>query len=255
MDGTVPHRLVSLVPSLTETLFDLGAGGRVVGVTDWCGPALPDGERPESVGGVQDPDLRALRRLRPDLVLASREENRREDVQALIEAGVQVLVVHPTDPATAAEAVDTIGRALGLERRGRELADGILAAVEQLAADPVPPLRAVVPIWRDPWITVGPGSYGHAALAAAGFAVVGAAGDGPYPPLELDRAQGAEVVLLLDEPFDFHGAAGDDLVARLTDRQGRSPRAERVDGRWVAWYGSGSGRRLHRLAALRRTRT
>jgi ABC-type Fe3+-hydroxamate transport system substrate-binding protein len=255
MDGTVPHRVVSLVPSLTETLFDLGAGDRVVGVTDWCGPALPAGARPESVGGVQDPDLQALRRLKPDLVVASREENRREDVQALTEAGIPVLVVHPTDPATAAEAVDAIGRAVGLRRRAREIAGDILDAVDKLAADPVPPLRAVVPIWRDPWITVGPGSYGHAALAAAGFDVVGAAGEGPYPPLELDRAQGAQLVLLLDEPFDFHGAAGDDLVARLTGSDGRSPRALRVDGRWVAWYGSRSGRRLHRLARLRRTRS
>lgn len=249
-----PNRVVSLVPSLTETLFDLGAGERVVGVTDWCGPALPHGARPTAVGGVQDPDLDALRQLRPDLVVACREENRRQDVEALTAAGIPVLVVHPTDPVTAAEAIRALGDALGLQRRARELADEVLAAVNHLAADPVPPTAAVVPIWRDPWITVGPGSYGHAVLGAAGFEVVGGVGDGPYPELDLRAARGAEVALLLDEPFDFHGAHGDELVALLAGTGGRGPRAVRVDGRWVAWYGSRSGRRLHRLARLRRTR-
>ena len=253
MDSSRPRRIVSLVPSLTETLYDLGAGERLVGITDWCGPALPPGEDPVRVGGVQDPDLAVVAALNPDLVLACREENRREDVEALQAADIAVVVVHPTDVPSAAEAVRTVGKAVGATARAGALAAEILATYDRTAAAALAPLPAVVPIWRDPWITLGRGSYGAAVLGAAGFAVVGAAGDGPYPPLDLDAAGAARIALLLDEPFDFHAEAGDDLTARLTRDDGRGPAAVRVDGRWVAWYGSRSGRRLEQLARLRRT--
>lgn len=253
MNGPTPLRIVSLVPSLTETLFDLGLIDRVVGVTRWCGPALPPGVHPPQVGGVQDPDLEIVAGLQPDLVLACREENRREDVEALQSAGIEVVVVHPTDVLGAAEVVRTLGRATGQRRRADFLVGAILSAVDVVAADRVPTLPAVVPIWRDPWITLGPGSYGGAVLEAAGFEVLGVAGEGPYPPLDLDAAASAVIALLLDEPFDFHGVAGDDLLARLAEGRPRSPAAARVDGRWVAWYGSRSGRRLEQLARLRRT--
>jgi len=247
-----PRRIASLVPSLTQTLFDLGAGDRVVAVSDWCGPALPAGAEPVRVGGVRDPDLDRLLAPKPDLVLLGREENRREDAEAIAAAGARVLVVQPTDLPTAAAAVAEIGRAVGLAEAGARLASAIEQQRSGVLASRGAPVTAVYPIWNDPWMTVGPGSYSAAILADAGASLVGADGEVPYPALDLGAARraGPCVLLLPDEPCDFHGPPGDEAIAALTPPTGPAPAAVRVDGRWAAWYGSRSGRHLERLAGL-----
>ncbi len=253
MPDPAPVRVVSLVPSLTESLFDLGAGEAVAGVTDWCTPALPPGVERPRVGGVRDPRVADIVALGADLVVASREENRREDVEALQDRGVDVLVLDPRSLSGAADAVRSLGRAVGRARAAERHAAGIeqaraAASRARAGREPVPVLY---PIWREPWITAGPGSYAADVIAAAGGALVGAAGDGRYPPLDLDAAAGqAGVLLLPDEPFDFHGEAGAAVVAELARRGSPSWHPVEVDGRLAAWYGTRSGRRLDALARI-----
>jgi ABC-type Fe3+-hydroxamate transport system substrate-binding protein len=252
--GCGATRLISLVPSLTECLFDLGAGDRVVGVTDWCAPALPPGADPPRVGGVRDPRLDDLRQHRPDLVLACVEENRREDVEALRADGIPVFVVHPTDLPTTAAMVRDLGRLLGVSAAGesaaRDLEDRRRAVADRRRGETS--VRVVYPVWHRPWMTIGAGTYAAALLADAGAVVVGAAGDGAYPPLDLDAAAAAhpDVLLLPDEPADFHGTPGKRLAAELARRCPRTVRTVEVDGRLAVWYGTRSGRRLERLAEL-----
>src|SRR3954469_128145 len=141
--GPPPRRVVSLVPSLPEAIAATDAA-LLAGGTDWCThPADLDLPR---VGGTKWPDLDRVRALAPDLVVANAEENRAEDVAALRAAGIRVWV---TAPATVAAALDSLGRLCAvLGRPG----PAWLGAGRTAWADPprVPPVRAVVPIWRRP---------------------------------------------------------------------------------------------------------
>src|SRR5688572_16861387 len=92
---TAPQRIVSLVPSVTESLFDLSLGSRVVGRTDYCVYPVGQVERIPTVGGTKNPDIDKIIALKPDLVMANREENRKEDVKALQAAGIPVWVTFP----------------------------------------------------------------------------------------------------------------------------------------------------------------
>ena len=249
-----PRRIGSLVPSLTETLVDLGVGDRLVAVTDWCGPALPDGLDPPRIGGVRDPDLEQLQDARPDVVFLGREENRREDWITLHEAGIRMVVVHSTDVISASRCVWNIGTTVGRNSAGKLLRNSIMVRRDKVLAAAGNPITAVYPIWNDPWMTVGEGSYAAAILEDAGVELVGGTSEAPYPTLDLDAARdaGPRIILLPDEPFDFQGPAGDELVARLTPAAGPPPVAIQVDGRLAAWYGSRSGQRLAQLAGILR---
>ncbi|MEM1335272.1 MAG: helical backbone metal receptor, partial [Actinomycetota bacterium] len=144
-------RVVSLVPSATETLLSLGAN--VVGCTRFCEqPHIP------SVGGTKNPDVAAIVESAPDLVVLDREENRREDHDALVDAGLDVFVSSVT---TVADGVAVVGRLAELV--GVPAPSGI--EPELIVAGPPAPaerslLRAFVPIWRRPWMTIGAGTYG-----------------------------------------------------------------------------------------------
>lgn len=249
-----PARIISLVPSLTETLFDLGAGDRVVGVTDWCSPALPEGADPVRVGGVCNPRIERMLDLEPDLVLVGKEENSLDDVLRLEAEGIPVFATHPSDVADAARTVRNVGRLLGLEEVASKLASDIERDLESVRARNAdePTVATVLPIWKDPWRTVGPGSYPESVVTEAGAKLVGLENFASYPGLCLERAANARpgLVLLPDEPYDFHGPAGRELVCALARRCDVLPRAARVDGRMVAWYGSRSGRRLTELAGI-----
>jgi len=251
-----PRRIACLVPSLTETLVDLGVGELLVAVSDYCGPALPDGLDPPRIGGVRDPDLQQLQATRPDLVVLSWEENRREDWITLYKASVRMLVVHATHVMSAARCVGNLGTTVGRNAEGNRLRAAIEARRAEVLSAAGDPVKAVYPIWDDPWMTVGEGSYAAAILEDAGVELVGQASEEPYPALDLDAAREArpEIVLLPDEPQDFHGPSGDELMRAIAPATGPHPKALRLDGRLAAWYGSRSGDRLAELAALLRRR-
>jgi len=181
-------RVVSLVPSVTETL--LAWGVTPVACTRFCEqPDLPH------VGGTKDPDVPAIVALAPDLVVLCVEENRREDADALAAAGV----------ATAALSIDSladVGPALAM------LAGlvGVPAPPPfEVPPDPEPAVRAFVPIWKRPWMTLAGGTYGSSLLASVGVANVFAGARDRYPTVTLDevRAREPDVVLAPSEPYPF----------------------------------------------------
>jgi ABC-type Fe3+-hydroxamate transport system substrate-binding protein len=220
-------RVVSLVPSLTEALAAT-APDRLVGATDWCTrPADLDVAR---VRGTKNPDLAAVRRLAPDLVVANQEENRELDVRRLREAGVAVWV---TRIETVPQALDSMSR---LFSTALDLAEPAwLAQARSLwASPPSRGLRVAVPIWRDPWMVVGTPTYSDDLLTRAGLTNVLAHGparrEGRYPtvtPGEIDDA-GADLVLLPDEPYVFTADDGPEAL--------RTP-TRLVSGRLLTWYG------------------
>ena len=247
------RRIVSLVPSLTETLFALGLGPRVVGVTDWCvHPAAEVASLPK-VGGTKNPSVARVLELRPDLVLANREENRQRDVERLRAAGVPVWVTYPRTVADAVALLREIA-ALGAPA---ERVEPLLEAVEGAyaharGAASRPATRVFCPIWKRPWMAVGADTYAHDLLVLCGGENVFAdRAERRYPiveEVEIVAAQ-PEVVLLPDEPYAFGPREVEELAA-LPIPAAASGRIHCVDGTLVSWYGPRTGRALVELGAL-----
>ncbi len=249
--GPAP-RVVSLVPSLTETVTALGGAGLLAGRTAFC-PRVRGAEGPvPAVGGTKTPDLERIVALRPDLVLLDRDENRREDAEALAKAGIELLVARVEDPADVPPLLRELGRRLGLPR-GDEEAAALEEALASLPAPPADPPRALVPAWRDPWILVARETYAGRLLGRLGLAVV-PAGPPRYPRVPLGEAAALEpaVVLLPSEPYAFTRDAAAPLIDAVARRRAAPPRAVPVDGRDLFWYGTRTREALPRLAALLR---
>ncbi|MFC7487488.1 helical backbone metal receptor [Knoellia sp. CPCC 206453] len=218
-------RVVSLVPSLTEAVAATTPGA-LVGATDWCThPADLDVTR---VRGTKNLDRAAIIELRPDLVIANKEENRELDVARLREAGIAVWV---TDIETVPQALASMRRLL-VEACAWPEPRWLTEAESLWSGDiPTPHTRVIVPIWRDPWMVVGHPTFTADLLARLGFEVVTAGVEGRYPHVDLEQldAAGADLVLLPDEPYVFTEADGPEAFSRTATRL--------VNGRLITWYG------------------
>jgi ABC-type Fe3+-hydroxamate transport system substrate-binding protein len=233
--GDLP-RVVSLVPSATETLLAWGVAP--VAVTKFCEhPELPH------VGGTKNPDVAAIVAMAPDLVVMCHEENRAEDAVALRGAG---LTVHDVAPGSVGE----VGRALAA------LATALGIRVEPIDGPPLLPAlgcTAFVPIWRRPWMTCNASTYGSSVLDAIGVANVfggdglGEPGDAArYPTVTLAEvaARRPDLVLAPSEPYSWKPPHLDELrrVAPVLE----------VDGQDLFWWGvrtPAAVRRLHAAVA------
>ncbi|WP_018656481.1 helical backbone metal receptor [Actinomadura flavalba] len=219
------RRVVSLVPSLTESLAAT-APGLLVGATDWC--THPAGLDVARVRGTKNPDVDAITGLRPDLVLANAEENRPADLDALRARGLRVWL---TDIRTVDEAFVQL-RAMLTDGCGLPV-PAWLAAAERAWADVPPgePRRAIVPIWRRPWMVAGHGTFTGDVLARLGVTNVYAAHAERYPKIPLDElnASGADLAVLPDEPYLFTADDGPEAFPDLP--------CALVSGRYLTWYG------------------
>ena len=219
------RRVVSLVPSLTEAI-GVTEPGLLVGATDWCThPDDLDEHGVTRVRGTKNPDIDAIVALAPDLVLANAEENKPAELERLREAGLAVYVTDIRDVDGALRSLERMLAACGLERPA--WIDGARAAWDAL---PVPdaPRRAVVPIWRRPWMAVGSDTFTGAVLARLG--VENALGDSPerYPRFDPADLPAHDLVVLPDEPYRFTADDGPESFA--------APSAL-VSGRLLTWYG------------------
>lgn len=231
-----PARIVSLVPSLTEALLDWGLERQLVGRTSWCTEPAGLVDSIEAVGGTKNPDVARIIALEPHLVVVNKEENRREDVEALVDAGVAIHVTHPKTLAEAAVMLERLGEAVGVAALGAKLA----REIEKTLAAGLggPRFKTFCPIWRRPWMTFREATYIGNALAHAGCVNVLAEGLGPEPrdffevSLEEVAGLGPELVVFPDEPYVFTAAHVPDLRAAGIDAP-----VLFVDGKDLSWYG------------------
>jgi len=218
-----PARIVSLVPSLTEALA-ASAPERLVGATDWC--SHPPDLEVARVRGTKNPDVQRIVGLQADLVVANEEENRLVDLDLLRTAGLAVWV---TDIRTVEGALTSIRRLL--EAVGVAEVDWLREA-ESAWADPAQVaehrLRAVVPIWRRPWMHVGSDTYAGDVLRRLGLDNVLADHPERYPAIPVDELPEHDLVVLPDEPYRFSADDGPEAFDR---------RCALVDGRALTWYG------------------
>lgn len=233
-----PERIISLCPSLTELVFQLGVGERLVGVTKFCvEPQAGVADLPQ-VGGTKDPKLEAIAELAPDLVLMNEEENRAEDAEALSAAGFEVWSSFPKTLDDSAELIRSLGERLDRRPQAEaaaERVEGGVAEVRERAAK-LPPVSFACLIWRKPWMALGSSNYGTSLIEAAGGVNVFHGPEG-YPEFDLEvlgRLAPARV-LLPDEPFPFRPKHVEELA---TGTGLPRPTWMLCDGRPLFWHGS-----------------
>ncbi|HEY6493132.1 MAG TPA: helical backbone metal receptor [Trebonia sp.] len=230
-------RVVSLVPSLTESVA-VTRPEALAGATDWC--SHPAGLEVTRVRGTKNPNLATITGLRPGVVLANQEENRRVDVERLRAAGIPVWV---TVIRTVDEAIASLRRMFTAGLGWPE--PGWLTEAEQAWRTPPtgPRLRAVIPVWRDPWMVVGSDTFTGDLAGRLGLDNV--YGDDPerYPHVTLDdvAARRPDVVVLPDEPYAFDQDDGPEAFPLS--------RVALVEGRSLTWYGPSLLTARTRLAA------
>jgi ABC-type Fe3+-hydroxamate transport system substrate-binding protein len=235
-----PRRVVSLVPSITETVA-VSAPGVLIGATDYCvHPA--DLELPR-VGGSKYPKIDAVLALTPDLVLANEEENRRQDVEALRAAGVPVWTTAAA--AGVPQALASLRRML-VEALGIRTPSWLEEAEAQwAAAPPAPRASAIVCVWRRPWVVLGRDTFAGDLLRRLGIGNAYADHPQRYPrpllaELHAALARGdADLVVLPDEPYPFSATDGPEAFP--------GARCVLLSGRHLTWWGPSL---LHAKAVL-----
>jgi ABC-type hemin transport system substrate-binding protein len=248
-----PNRIVSLVPSLTEALFELGLGSRVVGVTDWCvHPADAVAALPK-VGGTKNPSLARVLELRPDLVIANQEENRQRDVERLRGEGIDVWVTYPRTVAEGVAVVRELAELGAPPERAQPLVAALESALDAARAlRPARPTRVFCAIWKRPWMAVGADTYADDLIALCGGANVFCdRRERRYPIVseaEIADAQ-PEVILLPDEPYSF-GASDVAELGAIDTPAARTGRIHGIDGTLVSWYGPRIARAIAQVSAL-----
>jgi ABC-type Fe3+-hydroxamate transport system substrate-binding protein len=264
----VPQRVVSLVPSMTETLFDLGIGDRIVAVTDYCTRPAEQVARLPKVGGTKNPDIEKIIALQPDLVLMNSEENRLPDQQALQAAGIPTWV---TEPHTVFDALNILWEVMDvfeapeMSRRVREIERSYDYTELAMRSEDMRPIAVFVPIWKDPWMTIHRDTFMHDLLSVCGGQNVFSERERLYPlradlgeaePLPADdprvvgrdtryprvtlqeiEAKKPEVVLLPDEPFPFSEADAATFY-ELDIPAAHNRHIYVVDGSLLSWHGT-----------------
>ncbi|MBI4270781.1 MAG: cobalamin-binding protein [Candidatus Rokubacteria bacterium] len=243
-----PRRIVSLLPSTTETLCALGLADALVGVTTYCVEPRAALRGKARVGGTKDPDLDRIRALAPDLVVANVEENVREHVERLRAWGVPVWVTYPRTVADSLRMIRELGELTGTDASAGALLAELEPLLERVRADGAarPAVAVFYPIWRAPYMTIGGDTYIHDLLAVCGGRNVFGDRSERYPQITLDEVavRRPEVVLLPDEPFRFR-------AAHVTDFAGLGARRiQLVDGKLFSWYGPRLGAALRTVPAL-----
>jgi len=243
-----PHaRIVSLVPSITELLCDLGLAPQLVGRTGFCIHPADVVREIAKIGGTKDVNLDKIRKLAPTHVVVNIDENEKPTVDRLAEFVPNIVVTHPARPEDNVSLAKLMGGIFCATAK----ADAWCAAFEtELAAlramPKAPPQRVLYCIWQDPWMTVSRDTYIAAMLAELGWTVP-ALGDARYPRFDWTPELLAQVdlVLLSSEPYRFTEAHVDAL-----ERQIGKPVAL-VDGEMMSWYGSRALHGVRYLATLR----
>jgi len=217
----VAARIVSLVPSITETLFDIGAGDSVVGITDFC-IFPPDLDLPR-VGGTKNPRVEDIRALKPDLVHMNLEENLEKHARA-IEEFAPVFVTEPKTVRDVIRLLGTLGELHGRRDDAARIANDIATELAQM---PRHDFTFAVAIWKKPWMWCGGDTYVSNLVECAGGRNV-LRDERRYPAHEPESIE-ADVIFLPDEPYAF---------TEEDSKQFRTKVVGPFPGHLFTWHGS-----------------
>jgi ABC-type Fe3+-hydroxamate transport system substrate-binding protein len=234
----IPRRIISLVPSQTELLAELGLEHEVVGITKFCIHPHAWFRTKERIGGTKQLDTAKIRALQPDLIIANKEENVRAQIEEL-ERDFPVWISDVSSLDMAVHMIAEIGIITG-RPAAADMVKQIKAGFQELKKDTgrnlgsQAPLRTAYLIWRDPYMTVGGDTFIHDMMRRCGFDNVYGQ-EQRYPQLNLTdlRDRDCQLVLLSSEPFPFHQKHAEDISSQL-----EGMKVVLVDGSYFSWYGS-----------------
>jgi ABC-type Fe3+-hydroxamate transport system substrate-binding protein len=238
-------RIVSLVPSITELLCDLGLTSQLVGRTGFCIHPRETVASIPKVGGTKDVKLQRIRKLAPTHIVVNIDENRRETVEELASFVPHVIVTHPLAPLDNPPLYRLLGGIFDRPEQAERLARAFEAEYEEIASLELPRRDVLYLIWRAPWMTISRETYISATLALVNWRTLPAAAAERYPAIDLAKtAAAADLVLLSSEPYRFREQHLPE-VRRLA----RSTPVALIDGELVSWYGSRAIRGVRYLRA------
>lgn len=250
---TAAPRIVSLVPSLTELICELGLAGHLVGRTGFCIHPRDTVRRIPKVGGTKDVNIARIRELAPSHLIVNIDENEKPTVDELARFVPNVIVTHPLAPRDNLDLYRLLGGIFGCRARAEPLCRDFERACDDVVAAcrTLPRQNVLYLIWRAPWMTVSRDTYISRTLALVGWDTLPVAANARYPEIELDAAllANADHVLLSSEPYRFR----DRDVAAI--RKLLAPEAhcqvQLLDGAMTSWYGSRAIRGLAYLKEFR----
>ncbi|RYU92148.1 cobalamin-binding protein [Mucilaginibacter terrigena] len=227
----VPKRIISIVPSQTELLFDLGLDERIAGITKFCiHPANKVGGVAK-IGGTKQLNMQAIHSLRPDLIIANKEENEQAQVEELMKH-YPVWISDITNLHSALNMITKVGEITGAQTGAVKIANDIFLQFQNLKPQGKK-LRVAYLIWRKPYMAAGNGTFIDSMMQLCGFE--NAINTGRYPGVKTDELIAAkpDMLLLSSEPYPF-------AQKHIDEFQNTLPNAKilLVDGEMFSWYGS-----------------
>ena len=222
-----PERIISLVPSVTKTVADLGGRDRLIAVTNFCKyPEELIADLPK-VGGPKKVKTRFIEELNPDLILAVKEENNKEQIE-LLQQKFPVIVFDVNNVGDAFRMIEIISEILGNPEKGTECVSEIKQGLASLPGDKRK--KAIYLIWKEPWMAAGKETFIGSMMHYAGLENII---PGRYPTLNLENLNEAQTVLLSSEPFHFTGKHQKELRLIFPEKN-----IVLVDGEMFTWYGT-----------------
>lgn len=236
-----PQRIVSLIPSITEALFEIGAEDRVVGVSNFCDEPAAARSKPR-VGGQKNPDFDRLAALQPDLVILNLEENKAPHIETLASL-YPVWVTYPRRMNDAAILLQDLGRLLGLETAVLPYVKTIEHTISDLRGRKKNRFRTLYLIWHHPWMSINQDTFIHDVLFLHGLDNVCAEHPDRYGIISVEDITrlNPEVIILPDEPFHFREKHLPEIMEMNVDAV-RNRRIFLVEGSFFCWYGTRSAR-------------
>ena len=239
-------RIVSLVPSITELLCDLGLAPQLVGRTGFCIHQAETVRAIPKVGGTKDVNIEKIRKLAPTHVVVNIDENEKPTVDKLAGFVPNIVVTHPITPRDNIALAQLMGGVFCARQKADEWCDVFTRELAELESAPKgPPQRVLYCIWQDPWMTISRDTYIAHMLALIGWTIPDL-GEARYPSFTWSEDVVAQIdqVLLSTEPYRFTEQHADAL-----ERQIGKP-VQLVDGEMMSWYGSRALRGLRYLKEL-----
>ena len=231
--SATPQRIVSTVPSQTELLHYLGLEKEVIGITKFCIHPSAWFRSKERIGGTKQLNIAKIKDLKPDLILANKEENQKNLIEELA-LQFPVWVSDVNDLSSACVMIKEVGSITGREKKAEELVQGIRSAFYSENIIPNQRLRTAYLIWKEPYLTVGGDTFIHQMVEYAGFKNI-FADRARYPQIEIEEINGldCELLLLSTEPYPFKENHVEELKQLLP-----KTKILLVDGELFSWYGS-----------------
>ena len=243
-------RIISLVPSITETLFELGLGDQIVAVTRWCTRPADLVKTKRIVGGTKNPKIDVLFSLNPDIVIMDCDENRKRDAEELERRGIHTCSFFPKTIEDSIQLIQDLGKMFSVETKATELVNEIQ---KRLDYKPLRRLETLILIWRSPYMTINSDTYVHSICKFFGFENIFRSHAVRYPELSAKEIEAAdpEMILFPDEPYPFREKHMEMFAKEFPYVRGvLRKQMLYFDGSYIAWHGFGTLRALREFPAL-----